>query len=139
MPGREVQASWLSAAPPESPDALDGQVTAGIEQSARTFSDDNDLHGGPRLARAILLLVLCGFLAVQVIDLLTSPIESRGFQLAVGLTSVCAVFALQVVNSSADTVRWPIWRRLGMLAAQALVTYVPLVVLGREWAGMAGF
>jgi len=138
MPGREVQAGWLSTAPQES-DAIDGQVPAGFEQSAPALSATNDLHGGPRLARAILLLVLCGFLAVQVIDLLTSPIQSHGFDLAVGLTSVCVVFALQVINSSADTAQWPMWRRLGMLAAQALVTYVPLVVLGREWAGMAGF
>lgn len=99
----------------------------------------SELHGGPRLARAILLVVLCGFLAVQVIDLLTSPIESHGHELTVGFVSVALVFALQLVNSSANAPQWPLWQRLGMLGAQALVTYVPLVVLGREWAGMAGF
>jgi two-component system, NarL family, sensor histidine kinase DesK len=31
------------------------------------------------------------------------------------------------------------WWRAGLLLTQGLVTYLPLVVLGKEWAGMAGF
>lgn len=138
MPRREAQAGWLSAALPESPGDNNRDTTA-IGQDAPISSGVYDLHGGPRLARAILLVVLCGFLAVQVIDILTSPIESHGFDLAVGIVSIGAVFALQVANSSAGAGQWPAWRRGGMLAAQAAVTYFPLVALGREWAGMAGF
>jgi two-component system, NarL family, sensor histidine kinase DesK len=139
MPSREASAGWLSTTIPESPEAIDGQIQAAIEPGTSTNSGANDPHGGPRLARAILLVVLCGFLGVQVIDVLTSPIESHGFDLAVGLVSICVVFTLQVFNSSAGAERWPMWRRLGMLGAQAVVTYLPLLVLGREWAGMAGF
>ena len=139
MPGREVQAGWLSETADALPDDIDGQFTAAIKQSTPILSAVSNLHGGPRLARAILIVVLCGFLSVQVIDVLTSPIESHGLDLVVGIASICAVFALQVVISSAGAAYWPRGRRIGMLAAQALVTYFPLVVLGREWAGMAGF
>jgi two-component system, NarL family, sensor histidine kinase DesK len=139
MPGRMAKAGWLSTATLRSSDSISGQVAANIGASTRTLSAADELHGGPRLARAILLTVLCGFLAVQVIDILTSPIESQGYTLAVGLTSICVVFVLQVFNSSAGAAQWSMGRRLGMLLAQAIVTYVPLLVLGKEWAGMAGF
>jgi two-component system sensor histidine kinase DesK len=57
----------------------------------------------------------------------------------VGIASICVLFALQVFNSSPAAAGWPLRRRLVMLLAQALVTYLPLLVLGRGWGGMAGF
>jgi two-component system sensor histidine kinase DesK len=59
--------------------------------------------------------------------------------LAVGFASIALVFVLQVLNSSPDAARWRWRRRAAMLFAQAAVTYLPLLVLGREWGGMAGF
>jgi two-component system sensor histidine kinase DesK len=98
-----------------------------------------EVYGGQRLARVILLTVLCGFLAVQLIDILSSPIPSRGIDLAVGIVSICVVFILQLFISAAGAEGWSKQRRLGMLLAQGLVTYLPLIILGRQWAGMAGF
>jgi two-component system, NarL family, sensor histidine kinase DesK len=112
---------------------------AGRERAAPSPSADYELHGGQRLARVIVLTVLCGFLAVQMIDILGSPIPDHGFKLAVGIVSICLVFTLVLFISDASSEMWPMRRRLGMLVAQAVVTYLPLVVLGSEWAGMAGF
>jgi two-component system sensor histidine kinase DesK len=83
--------------------------------------------------------VLCGFLVVEIIDILISPMPSHGLERTVGMCSVVCVFLLQIFNSSPTAARWPLRRRLAMLFAQGLVTYLPLVILGAEWGGMAGF
>jgi two-component system, NarL family, sensor histidine kinase DesK len=121
----------MQDAPPLTPERPDGllEVPGGLR----------DVPGGPRLARAVLLTVLCGFLAVELIDVLTSPIPSHGTAVTVSLVCVVVVFCLQLLISSAGASRWPMWRRLVILLAQGLVTYVPLVVLGQAWGGMAGF
>jgi two-component system, NarL family, sensor histidine kinase DesK len=124
------------ASTPESSDDIEDWAAS--QASEIPSPPGSDLHGSPRLARAILLTVLCGFLAVQVIDILTSPIESYGLDLGVGLACVVVVFTLQVFISSSPADK-PAWWRMGMLTAQALVTYLPLIVLGKEWAGMTGF
>jgi two-component system, NarL family, sensor histidine kinase DesK len=142
MPGRMAQAGWLSTAPPieYAADAHQGPSIQNTSLLPPESPDGlRDVPGGTRLARAILLTVLCGFLAVELIDVLTSPIPSHGTAVAVSLVCVVVVFCLQLLISSAGASRWPMWRRLVMLAAQGLVTYVPLVVLGQAWGGMAGF
>ena len=149
MPGRTAQAGWLSTAPTIEPaadtrDGLDAQDASLLAQEPADGLRDvpdglSDVPGGTRLARAILLTVLCGFLAVQLIDVLTSPIPSHGTAVTVSLVCVVVVFGLQLLISSAGASRWPMWRRLVILLAQGLVTYVPLIVLGQAWGGMAGF
>jgi two-component system sensor histidine kinase DesK len=128
MPGRKVRADWLTGQVPET-DGISAQPGAGAYE----------VHGGQRLARLIVLTVLCAFLAVQLIDILDSPIPDRGVKLAVGIASICVVFTLELFISAASSVTWSWRRRLGMLLAQAVVTYLPLVALGAEWGGMAGF
>jgi two-component system sensor histidine kinase DesK len=148
MPGRPGQAGWLSAAPTLEQAAdtypdLDTQSASLATESPGgqrvVPAELRDVPGGTRLARAILLTVLCGFLAVELIDVLTSPIPSHGTAVTVSLVCVVVVFCLQLFISSAGASRWPLWRRLVMLLAQGLVTYVPLIVLGQAWGGMAGF
>ena len=138
MPGRKVQAGWLTGQVPGT-DGIAARATAGQGRAAPLLAADYEVHGGQRLARLILLTVLCGFLGVQLIDLLDSPIQSHGLKLTVGVVSICVVFALQVYISSSSSEAWSMRRRLTLLAAQAIVTYLPLVILGAEWAGMAGF
>jgi two-component system, NarL family, sensor histidine kinase DesK len=138
MPGRKVQAGWLTGQVPGT-DGIAARATAGQERAAPSLSAAYEVHGGQRLARLILLTVLCGFLSVQLIDLLDSPIQSHGLKLTVGVASICVVFALQVYISSSTSEAWSMRRRLALLAAQAIVTYLPLVILGGQWAGMAGF
>jgi two-component system sensor histidine kinase DesK len=126
MATRARQSGWLS------------------DQHLRVSSDGGsllgrDAHGGERLARGILRLVLCGFLAVEAIDILTSPLPARGMTLAVGVACIAIVFVLQLYISSARLSAAPLRARLAVLLAQGLVTYLPLGVLGSEWGGLAGF
>jgi two-component system sensor histidine kinase DesK len=144
MPGYGVQADWLIRKLPWSSDGTGSRAAAGppAEDSWPGPPDSAAAHGvygGQRLARGILLTVLCGFLAVQLIDLLASPIPSHGTALAVDIFSICVVFILQLFISAAGSEGWSRQRRLGMLLAQGLITYLPLLILGRQWAGMTGF
>jgi two-component system sensor histidine kinase DesK len=59
--------------------------------------------------------------------------------MALWVVVACALFALQLFISSPATTTWPMARRVGILIAQGVVTYLPLLVLGKEWGGMAGF
>jgi two-component system sensor histidine kinase DesK len=56
-----------------------------------------------------------------------------------GFAAIAVIFVLQLFNSSFAAPRWPPWRRWTMLSAQAVVTYLPLLILGMEWGSMAGF
>jgi two-component system, NarL family, sensor histidine kinase DesK len=94
---------------------------------------------GVQLARAILITVLCGYLVVELLNVVTPPLPAHGLGVVVGCTAVVLLFSLQLFNSSAGAARWPMRRRVSMLVAQALVTYLPLLVLGELWGGMAGF
>lgn len=95
-------------------------------------------RGSSRLPYGILYIVLCGFLSVQVLNVVTSPLPSHGIVLGLGLASVVPVFGLQLAHSSPRAARWPAKTRLVTLTAQALLTYLPLLALGKEWGAMAG-
>jgi two-component system sensor histidine kinase DesK len=98
------------------------------------------MGGGPRVARVILLIVLSGSLAVRVIGVLASPTTSHGTDLVISFISIALLFALQVHICSARAAHWAPRRRGAMLLVEALATYLPLFILGREWTGgMAGF
>src|SRR5579863_459858 len=137
MPGPRARAGWLSALP-VLPNA---DTSAATDEPAPEATPAATLGvvGGPRLARSILLAVLCSYAAVQVIDALTSPIPARGAMLAVDFTCLVLLFAMTVVVTSGAAEHWPLGRRLAVLLAQAFVTYLPMLVLLREWADLAGF
>lgn len=136
MPGRKVQAGWPGGRAP-------GALVPGTDRTAVDLACSDpaqpaafESHPSQRLARLILLTVLCGFVAVEAIDVLPG---AGALRIAVGIASICALFIVQVFNSSRSATGWPMPRRVGMLLAQALVTYLPLILLGREWGGMAGW
>ena len=138
MPGRKVQAGWLTGQVPGTTDGIVVRGAAGRDRIS-SLAAAGEIHGGQRLARLVVLTVLCAFLAVEIIDILASPIPDTGYKLAVGIVSICLVFALVLFVSDMRSETWSGRRRLAVLLTQAIVTYVPLVVLGSEWAGMAGF
>lgn len=96
--------------------------------------------GGLPAPKTSSLLVLCGLFAVQIVAIVSSTISRRGLG-ALGPVLICAglVFGLQLFNSAPGGLGWPLWRRLGMLLAQGIFTYLPLAVLNTQWPGMAGF
>lgn len=133
MPRPTARVGWLSAAPAPRASSVTGSGELGQVAAVQ------EIPGGPRLARAIMVAVLCSYVAVQVIDVLTAPLTSRGLKLVVDIPALLAVFALTLSVTSGGAENWPQWRKLVMLAVQALVTYFPLLVLGTYWADMAGF
>ena len=135
MAGLVSRTGWLSTtASPLSPDA---PTSADAEAEHTTTAPG--IAGGPKLARAIVLAVLASYGAVQVIDALTSLLPVRGAKLALDFGCLVLLLGMTAAVTSAGAERWPLWRRLGLLLAEALVTYLPMLVLLREWAGLAGF
>src|SRR5581483_3688232 len=94
MPGLTARAGWLSTT--HGPPSTDTETSPDTNEE-HTHSSALGVAGGPRLARAILLAVLCAFAAVQVINELTAPFPSRGYSLAVGFTSLAVLFSLTVL------------------------------------------
>ncbi len=85
------------------------------------------------------LVVLCGLLTVQLTAILRSPITRHALNLGTALISAGIVFTMQIFNSAPGSAWWPMRRRLGALLVQGVATYLPVTVLGIEWAGMTGF
>jgi two-component system, NarL family, sensor histidine kinase DesK len=121
------RAAWLSGQEPQPPaDAAQDPVGYRV-------------HGGQELARGVLLAVLCAFCLIQIIDILSTPVPTRGRDLWVGGVASAMVFAIQLLISSPRSAAWPMPRRVAMLLLQGAITYLPLLVLSAEWGGMAGF
>jgi two-component system sensor histidine kinase DesK len=127
---------WLSTS--AVPEVGEDSLTARSGQ-LEELAPSREVPGGQRLARAIVLAVLCSYVAVQIIDVVTAPLPSRGGKLAVDIAVVLGLFGLTVAVTSSSAERWPLWLRLTVLLTEAAITYLPLIVLGRYWAGMAGF
>lgn len=128
-------ADWLSAVSPST-----GQVSGGYSRQADGAGQPpgSSTRGVQRLARSIALIVICSYSAVQVIQQV-SVYRSRVPVLCVGLLSVALLFILMAWVSFEGAERWPRWRRLAVLLAEGLVTYLPMIVLGQVWGSMAGF
>ncbi|MGW0333138.1 sensor histidine kinase [Streptomyces sp. NPDC003011] len=91
----------------------------------------------PQLAFAIVLMVLCGFVLIAVLNVIGSD---PGPWLLVGcIVSSVALFAIQTVHSHPGTERFRERYGLWTLLGQAVLTYVPMVFFGVTWGGMGGF
>ncbi|MBB5136109.1 signal transduction histidine kinase [Thermocatellispora tengchongensis] len=91
----------------------------------------------PRLAFTVTLVVLAGYaliMYINVLDIGPSPAQALGV-----LACLAAGFALQILHSFRGPRNWPGRRRLLSLAAQALLSYLPLLWLDRPWGSMVGF
>lgn len=85
------------------------------------------------------LALLCALAALQGIQQLTRPLPAHGSRLAVDTAAIVVLVALVVVTTLSPTEHWPLWRRLAMLLTTGLVTYLPAVVFGDFFGGMAGY
>ncbi len=138
MPGLNSRVGWLSAMPaPESQQ----DDAAPREGEGTQSSCSHEIPGGPPLARIVLLAVVCSFVAVEAIELWTPSlgVPASAPKAGVSIASLIVLSALTAWVTSAAAERWPPWRRLAMLLAEGLITYLPLVVIGTAWTGMAGF
>lgn len=139
MRGVRIQVGRLSATRLPKSEYAAADEPAREREAAAGPQLATGIPGSPQLARAIVIAVLCAFVAVQAIDELTAPFPSRSTALTVGFISLALLFGLTLTITSPVAEHWPVWRRRALLLAQAAVTYLPLLYLFREWAGMAGF
>jgi two-component system sensor histidine kinase DesK len=135
MTGLIGRTGWLSTA--ASP--LSADTWASVNAQVGSASAGSGFAGSPRLARAIMLAVLCSYAAVQVIDTLTSPIAGHGAELALDFICLTLLVGMTAAATSTSATRWSLGRRLATLTAQASVTYLPMLFLLHEWAGLTGF
>jgi two-component system sensor histidine kinase DesK len=110
-------------------DAEDGQtqaVDAGREALA------------PRIARNILLFLLCSFVFTGILNIpANNPGDRPGNAGAYACMAV--VFALQLAHSSPRAPGWPLRLRILTLSLQTVATFLPIVLFHQIWGGMAGF
>jgi two-component system, NarL family, sensor histidine kinase DesK len=97
------------------------------------------IPGGQPLTRLIMLVVVCSYVTVVVLELVSSQFSSRSLALAVGLSFLAMLLVLTVCITSAAAERWSLRVRLAMLLAEGILTYFPIVILGTVWADLAGF
>ncbi len=93
----------------------------------------------PEVALAWLTTVvaLCCFAFIAVLNILALALGRTA--LVASLACFAGIFALQLAHSSLDVRPWPASRRFLTLFAQAVLTYLPFLWVGRSWGGMAGF
>ncbi|MEW2624997.1 histidine kinase [Streptomyces sp. NPDC048106] len=89
----------------------------------------------PRLARTILLTALLGSTLLTTTDILSSGASPSAETAWLLLLPV--ILALQVLHSVPDSSRAPLPRKCLTLAAQVLLTYLPLLLFRTFWATMA--
>ncbi|MCX4527209.1 MULTISPECIES: histidine kinase [unclassified Streptomyces] len=115
-------------------DALHGEGTDGTHDG--DSADDGSGPQAPRMALLVTLGVLGGHTLVTVLNVLDQdPGPGRLVLLTLCLV---AVLALQFAHSTRRPRTWPVRVRVLTLAAQAVVTYLPLPWLGVPWGAMAG-
>ncbi|MFJ6694600.1 sensor histidine kinase [Streptomyces sp. NPDC091272] len=91
----------------------------------------------PRLARTILTLALISYLGVTVLNLVGEHFDTWVFLFA--LLCLGLIFVLQLRHSAAHAAAAPPWQTAATLGAQALLTYLPIVLFHAQWGAMAGF
>jgi two-component system sensor histidine kinase DesK len=90
----------------------------------------------PRLAHGISITVISGFGIITLLNV--NNVVSETVRLVVCVGAVLLLYAVQFMITSASARRWSARRRLVTLAAQAVLTFVPMVWLGTAWGSMAG-
>jgi two-component system, NarL family, sensor histidine kinase DesK len=133
MLGLGAQTGWLAATP--GPKFSEN----GPGDDSRSPPAPRPVQGGPRLAQVVLAGVLCGYIAVQLIDVISAPLPAHRTAIVVSVVADFTLFALTLSIASARTQQCSPRGQYAVLAGIGLVTYLPLAVLHIEWGGMAGF
>lgn len=91
----------------------------------------------PQMARLILHAALLCYMVITVLNIVGESPGAVG--LALALTAMAAIYALQLVHSRPNASRVRTSRKWLTLSAQALLTALPLLLFGTYWGSMAGF
>jgi two-component system sensor histidine kinase DesK len=139
MPRRQQRPGWLLSEPTSGSKGRIGSEDAASEGPDTPVSSAGKPSGTMWTPRTSSLLVVCCLFAVQVAGIFATVIPRHAFALGLAISTAGMLFCLQVCVAWRGATGWSQRRRLGMLAAMAALTYLPLVALGTTWPGMAGF
>jgi two-component system, NarL family, sensor histidine kinase DesK len=139
MPRRQQGPGWLWSEPTSGSKGRIGGEGAASAGPDTPVSSAGKPSGSMWTPRASSQLVLSGLFTAQLVGIFATPIPRHGFALGLVLITAGLLFVLQLGVAWRGAARWPRWRRLGTLLALGALTYLPLVALGVEWPGMAGF
>jgi two-component system, NarL family, sensor histidine kinase DesK len=121
----------------ETPGSIaEARRTAGLLPSAERFRDLVPTIA-PRLARAVVIAVLSGFVFTAGINMVLSGGTLFDLSFAVVYGAALLTLHLRVVVRPRDDLSRPV--RFGALAAEACLVYLPLLHLGAAWIGLPGF
>jgi two-component system, NarL family, sensor histidine kinase DesK len=137
MPLPRRRTGWLSAIPED--ESLRGPSAAGHTGDGPGLPVLDAVPGGPRLARAIVLAVLTMYATLQTTDVLTSPLPSHGLELGIDIPAIGMLYLLTIWVTSSAAEESPLWQRLAVLAAECVITFIPVAVFARLWGDMAGY
>ncbi|WP_406145948.1 sensor histidine kinase [Streptomyces sp. NBC_01012] len=90
----------------------------------------------PRLARAIIVVALCCYGTMTVLNVVRTHPGTTELVVCVGL--VLAVFGVQLAVSSPQARHWPTGWKVLILSVQAVLTFAPLVWFSTNWGSMQG-
>ncbi|MFB9463148.1 sensor histidine kinase [Streptomyces cinereospinus] len=91
----------------------------------------------PRLGRLVLLAALSCYFSITLLNILST--HSSAVPLAAAVLCLLGIFGLQLLHSRAGAHLASTGRKILTLGAQALLTYLPLLVFETQWGSMAGF
>ncbi|WP_433550354.1 sensor histidine kinase [Micromonospora zamorensis] len=89
----------------------------------------------PGVAR-LRLVILGVLLAVQISAILIAPMPSQGVAVSLVVVTTLAVLQTRHIRVTAPGPPWP---RMGLLAAEGLATYLPMLAVDAVWPGTGGF
>lgn len=90
-----------------------------------------------RTARGILLAALVCYLGITFLNILSLSLDA--YDLTRAVVCLMLVFLLQLVHSAPGISKARIRTKMLTLAAQGLLSYLPLIWFGVFWGSMAGF
>ncbi|MER7111621.1 sensor histidine kinase [Streptomyces sp. NPDC000229] len=91
----------------------------------------------PRLARGIIVVALSCYCSVTVINVLRN-VKLGTVTLTICVATVLLTFGVQFAISSTRARAWSLRRRVTVLGAQVVLTYLPMVWFDASWGSMQG-
>ena len=114
-----------------------GRVDDGADYD-RDFVDDREAIIAPRLARAIVVVVFCGF-AGSALLWAAVDLEKGAGEMALAVACLSGLLGFQYFYFCRPSTSLRSRRSYAMLAAQACLAYLPLPVLGASWISQPSF
>ncbi|MEV1025826.1 histidine kinase [Streptomyces sp. NPDC050264] len=91
----------------------------------------------PRLGRLVLLAALLCYFSITLLNILSS--HASVAEVTAAILCLVAIFGLQLLHSRPGAQLRSVRLKTLTLLAQALLTYLPLLVFRTQWGSMAGF